>query len=432
MKGQIIKGLKWTTFSTVVLALAGILKISVLARYLDKADFGLIAIVTFILGFIELFNEMGLASAILHRKNISTEEYSSLYWLNLAVSLFLYAFLWIITPAISGFYGESLLQILIPLVGLNIIFSGLGRQFRVIDQKKLLFKPMSLINIFAATISVILAIYLAVEGYGIYALVYASIAQGGLANALFVIFGLQKQKIDFHFKFQDTKPFLGIGLYQLGGQVVNYFNRDLDILIIGKFFSAEILGGYSLAKQLVYKPTQIINPILTQIASPSLALFQDNIDSLKKNYLKLLHIVWSINFWVYLGLLFFAPIAVDILYGNEYGDIVILVQILCGYMMLRSIGNPIGSLVIATGRTDLDFYWNLAALLIVPGFIFIGAQFNIVYVTLFNLLSMVVLFIPAWYFLVYKMTGISLKEYMKALIPTYFFTILNPRRDDHK
>ena len=178
---------------------------------------------------------------------------------------------------------------------------------------------------------------------------------------------------------------------------------------------------------MVYRPAQIINPILTNVASPSLALFQDRLDLLKENYLKLVNIVSSINFWVYLALLLFAPFAVDILYGNEYGDIVILVRILCVYMMFRAIGNPIGSLVIATGRTDLDLYWNLLALLVVPLFILAGIQFNIVYVAFFILLSTVFLFVPGWYFLIYKMTGISLKQYLKALIPDYFFVFLFKR-----
>ena len=77
--------------------------------------------------------------------------------------------------------------------------------------------------------------------------------------------------------FQEAMPFLKIGVFEVGSQFVNFFNRDLDIIIIGKLFSTELLGGYSLAKQLVYKPAQIINPIATKIANPLLAKFQKDI-----------------------------------------------------------------------------------------------------------------------------------------------------------
>ena len=79
VRGQVTKGVKWTTISTVVLAAATILKISVLTRFLDKSDFGLMALVTFFMGFMQLFNDMGLTSAILHKQDITKREYASLY-----------------------------------------------------------------------------------------------------------------------------------------------------------------------------------------------------------------------------------------------------------------------------------------------------------------------------------------------------------------
>tara|TARA_R110002096_G_scaffold88213_2_gene202175 strand:- start:2163 stop:2417 length:255 start_codon:yes stop_codon:yes gene_type:complete len=70
IKGKVILGLKWTTFSTLILALVTILKISILARFLEKSDFGLMALITFVLGFINLFSDMGLSTAILHKQKI--------------------------------------------------------------------------------------------------------------------------------------------------------------------------------------------------------------------------------------------------------------------------------------------------------------------------------------------------------------------------
>ena len=91
-----------------------------------------------------------------------------------------------------------------------------------------------------------------------------------------------------------------------------FFNRNFDILIIGKFFSQEILGGYSLAKQLVFRPSQVINPILTKVAAPALSKFQNDLELLKYNYLRLVNIVSSINFMIYLLLAVFSPFVVEI------------------------------------------------------------------------------------------------------------------------
>lgn len=415
LKGQVILGLKWTTLSTLVVAVVAILKISVLARFLEKSDFGLMALVSFVIGFMNLFSDMGLSTAILHKQNISEKTYASLFWFNLLFSIVLYALLLVCSPIIANFYGNTELGHLISILGINLILSAIGVQFKTIETKNLLFRGIGIIDIIAALSSLIVAVYLAANEYGVLALVYSALVQYIISNILFLIIGVRKYGLLFYLNFSKTIPFLKIGSYQVGGQVANYFNRDLDILLIGKFFSPEILGGYSLAKQLVFRPAQVINPILVKVASPTLAKFQNNVVLLKINYLKLIRIVSIINIPVYLVIIVFAPLVVEIFYGEGFEGIVSIVRILSVYMMFRAIGNPIGSLVIATGRTDLEFKWNIMNLMIMPIFIYVGSIYGINGVAVSLTLVMVFLFVPSWKYLVYKMTNCTLLEYIRAI-----------------
>jgi len=412
---QVIKGVKWTTIGTLAITISNVLKISILARFLSKDDFGVFAILTFFLGFFNLFSDMGLTTAILHRQNIKKNEYASLYWFNITFCVFLYVLLFLITPIISDFYNEPKLDFLIKVLSLSIIINSIGLQFRTIETKNLSFKFINIFDVIASLGSLFFAIWLAVNGYGVLSLVYSIVFQYIISNFLLFIFGLKNYGLNFHFRFKDLKPFLKIGLFQVGGQISNYINQNLDILIIGKVFSQEILGGYSLAKQLVFRPAQVINPILTKVAAPALAKFQHNLVKLKENYLKLINIVSSINIITYFLLIIFAPIVVDIFYGSGYDSIVLYVRILCVYMVFRSIGNPIGSLVIATGRTDIEFLWNTFLLILMPFVVYFGSLFGIVGVTISLTFTMMILFVPSWYFLVRKMTGATLKEYMRAI-----------------
>lgn len=428
VKKHTISGVKWTTVSTMTYAVVGLLKISILSRILDKYDFGLMALVMFVLGFMNIFMDMGLTSAILHKQKISKNEYSSLYWLNFIFSIFLFLIIYLFSPFISQFYNQGELTTLIPLMALSLIISSIGKQFRTILQKELKFKTISIVDIISYTLSLALAIYLAINDYGVYSLVYSALFQYLISNIIFFIYGVKDVGLKIHFSYSETKPFLRIGIYQVGSQIVNYFNRDLDTLIIGKLFGMEILGGYNLAKQLVFRPAQIINPILTRVASPLLAKFQGDIIKLKDNYLKLVNIVVTINFPIYLAMIIFTPIIVRIFYGEGFESIISLVRILSVYMMLRAIGNPIGSLVIATGRTDLEFKWNVFTLLILPLFIYIGAQFSIEYVAVAIVLGMLLLYIPNWWYLPRQMIGVSLSDYVKNLMPKYkemFILLLN-------
>lgn len=416
LNNQVVSGVKWTTIGTIVIAVAALLKLSVLARLLDKADFGLMALVTFVMGFMNLFSDMGLTSAILHKQEISKQEYASLYWFNLGFSILLYAILLALSPLAATFYDEPELGLLIPLLGLNLLISAFGRIFKTIESKHLLFKKITIFEIIAAIFSLVFAVYLAFEDYGVLALVYSALLQYTVQNTLYFIYGLRKYGLLLHFKLLEIRPFLKIGIYQVGGQVINYFNRDMDILLIGKFFSPDILGGYSLAKQLVSRPAQILNPILVKVASPALAMFQARKEELKKNYLRLVSMVAKINILVYAITIIFAPIIVEIFYGSGFDELNSLVRILSLYMIFRAIGNPIGSLVIATGKTHLEFIWNGITLFVLPIFIYLGSIIGINAVAWGLSLAMLLLFYPSWKMLVHKMTGASFKEYLWAII----------------
>ena len=417
LKQQAISGVKWTTVSTMFLATAQLIKVSVLARFLDKSDFGLMAIVMVVLGFTNLFVNMGLTSAILHKQNITKNEYASLYWLNFGFSFLVFVIVWLITPFIADFYRQPELNSLIPLMALTILFTAFGRQFKVIEQKELNFKFISLVDIITSVISLAVAILLAYYGFGVYALVYSVMVLQILSNTAFLVQGIKRIGIKLHFVFAETKPFLKIGIYQVGGQVINYFNRDLDILIVGKFFGAEILGGYSLAKQLVFRPAQVFSPILTKVATPVFAKQQNNLTSLQNNYQKLLKFVSSFYFLVYLGMIVFAKYIVWVLYGKDYLTITLVVQILSVYMYLRSIASVSGSLVVALGKTNLDFYWNLIAIAVMPLVIIFASHYNIYVLALSLVFVMLLFYVPFWYLIIYKTIRLDLIKYIKASIP---------------
>ncbi len=423
IKHKAIHGVKWTAISSAVLASSSLFKLSVLTRYLEKSDFGLMAIVTFILTFFTLTLDMGLPSAILHKQKISNDEYASLYWLNFLISIALYFLAIAITPSISIFYKEKELLTILPLMGLSFIISAFGKQFRIIEQKKLNFKFISITEIISSLFSLLISILLAMKGYGVYSLVYSALALIAVSNLFFLINGVITNGLKLHFSFRETKPFFRIGLFNFGGQIINYLNRDLDILIIGKFFGTEILGGYSLAKQLVFRPTQLINPILTKVSIPTLAKYQKNLQQLKDNYLKLVNIVATINIPIYMFIILFASPIVRIVYGPGFDNIVILVRILSVYMIFIALRNPIGSLIVATGRTDKEFFWFLITSPITFLIILLSCQFSIAFVAIALSLNMAILFYPHWFFLIQKMIHVKFIDYLIACIPNFKNTL---------
>ncbi|MGD9486544.1 MAG: MOP flippase family protein [Calditrichaceae bacterium] len=429
LKDKTINGVKWTTISTIVLAIAGLLKISVLARFLEPSDFGLMALITFVLGFLNLFMDMGLTSAILHKQDISKSEYSSLFFLNIIFSLILFCLIVLVSPIFASFYKETELAVLIPLMSISIIISALGGQFKTVEQKNLNFKFISSIDIPSAFAGLISGVVLAYFNFGVYALVYSALIQYALSNMTYFIKGVSKKRIVFHFNFRETKRFLKIGIYQVGGQFINYMNRDLDVLIIGKFFGADVLGGYSLAKQLVRRPLQIINPIVTKVGISVLPRFQNDNKLLRRFFLKLFNGLGSINAFVYGFAAIMANYLVLLFYGEEFLKITKLVQWFAILIFLRSMGNLVGLLVITKGRTDYEFYWNIMVSLLMPASIIIGVMYSVEVVIILMAIVQILLVIPSWFIFYKRLINLNLFAFIKVnfsyLIIAALFVLLS-------
>ncbi|MFI1772638.1 MOP flippase family protein [Thalassobellus citreus] len=414
LKSKSVSGVKWMSVSTIFVAVSAVLKASILTRLLNVADFGLMAIVTFILGFITLFIDLGLTTAILHVDKISKSEYASLFWLNIGFSILLFLILLLISPFVSLAYNETELELLIPLMASGLVFNALGSQFRTIEQKKLNFKLLAIVDIVSSAFSLILAILLALLEFGVYALVYSSLFYTISGGLFYFIKGIKNNVFKFYFNLPDTRPFLKIGIFNIGGQIINYFNKEIDILIVGNIFGTEILGGYSLAKQLVDRPLRVIRPIVMKVMAPVLSLVKNDKVALRDNYLKTVKLVSSLSFPIYFVFIVFAAPIVNLFYGIGYENIIILVRILAVYMFFVSIRIPLGSLIIATGKTNMEFYWFLITFIIMPITILIGSRYNIEGVAIAMSTTMIIYFIPMWKFLIFPLIHVELKEFIKA------------------
>lgn len=416
-KSKVKGGIKWTSRAFAYNSVLSVLKIAILVRFLDKADFGLMALTMFIVGIINLFADMGINTAILHKQEINKYEHSSLYWLNFIFSLILFLLLLLITPLITQMYDAPPLAKILPFMSLGIILTAIGKQFKTIEQKKLELKIISLIEIFAGSISFISATIFAILDFGIYALVFSSLLYYLSSNTLFLLNGIRKQKIIFHLNINETIPFLKIGLYDIGSHIINFLNREIDILLIGKTLGAEILGVYSLSKQLVAKPIEIFSPLIAQIAAPLLSKLKGNIRYLQKSYLKIVNIAITANLPLYFILLIFTKPILHVFYGSSMAEYDTLIRILSLYMLFRVIANPIGSLLVGTGRTDLGFKWNIFLLILFPIFIYTGSLQGIHGVAWAMVLIMVISFVPFWRFMVKPLIGVPFNNYLSNLVP---------------
>ena len=149
LKKQAIGGVKWTSLSTGVRSILQLIQLLVLARFLSADDFGLIAIVMVVIGFSQLFMDMGISNAIIHKQNITTEQLSSLYWLNIFSGAVLTIIVYFIAPFVANFYNNAEIIPLLQLLSLSFIINAFANQYRVLLRKELKFNVLAKVEVIA-------------------------------------------------------------------------------------------------------------------------------------------------------------------------------------------------------------------------------------------------------------------------------------------
>ncbi|MHA7139598.1 teichuronic acid biosynthesis protein TuaB [Rossellomorea arthrocnemi] len=359
MMKQLIGGMKWTGSATIINTGMQLLQYVILGRLLAKSDFGLMGMVTVIIAFAQVFTDMGVGNAIVHRQNASNKQLSTLYWLNVITGATVALIVFLTAPLVAGFYDEPRLIELIHLIALIFCIIPFGQQFQFIMQKNLEFDRIAKTEITSVVLGVCLAIILAFSGAGVYALVFGQIAFHTIKSILYGFQGWSTFRPSFYFNLREVKEFLSFGVYQMGSRSVSYFSSNVDYILIGRFLGAEALGIYTIAYQLVVVPVTKINPLITRVAFPLFAKVQNSDQSLSKGFTDMSKMLAVITFPILFGLMCTADILVPVMFGDKWEASIPLVQILSALGLLRVLMNPNGSILLAKGRADIGFKWDL-------------------------------------------------------------------------
>jgi O-antigen/teichoic acid export membrane protein len=420
-----VAGVKWTTLSTALSTACYLLQTVVLARLLEPRDFGLMAMAAVVISIAMAYVDMGLSSAIVQRQHCSENELSSLYWLNVFAGLLVCGAILAISPLIGHFYREPRVTRIVQLCSLTFVIAPIGQQYQLLLQKELLFRPLALIEVVGRSVGTTVAIGLALGGSGVYSLVFGQLAASACSSLLLMLRGHRIYKPRVHFAWADVRSYMGFGLYQMGERAINTVHDNLDKLIIGAWLHAEALGLYNFAWNLATLPINRINPILTRTAFPFFSRLQDDSALLSRGYFKLLRMLSIVNFPLFLGLCGVSTLAVPAIFGDKWIPAVPLVQVFCLFAVGYSIGNPIGSLVLAKGRADLGFWWNVGISAIQAIAVALAAWRGGVMGVAVTLLVLQILYFPAsYYFLVRPVIGPCWRRYVASVTPALISALI--------
>jgi len=378
LRAQAISGVKWNGVSMGVITVLHFVTLAILARLLAPAEFGLMGMVMVVIGFAQVFAGLGLSNAIIQRQSVPENHLSSFFWVNTASGVVIFVFVFMARPLVAMYFKESDLSQYLALGGLIFLITPVGQIFTTLLRKELRFRTLSKIEIAGTAVYSVSAVALAAANFGVLSLIL-----GQLVRSLFtvgILFSIFRKTWlpKFHFNLREISSYFGFGAFQMGEGAVNYLSANIDYIIIGRFLGPAALGFYTLAYQLVTFPLNKINPVITKVAFPAFSKIQGDNVRMRRGYCKVINYISMVTFPMLAGMLIVAPEFVRLVYGPKWAPSIIILQILCVVGAFKSLLNPIGSVLLAKGRADIGFYWNVFAVIMVSVAVVVGANWGIV------------------------------------------------------
>jgi len=377
---KVIEGLTWSGIAQVGKEVCRFVITMTLARVLAPQEFGLMAMANVFVGFATLFLDMGIGNALIQRREINEEHCSSAFWLNMAAGAFFMLLFFVVSPGIAMFYRRPELVPIMNVLSISFLVSAVAVVQQSLLMRAMDFWSLMIRDIAATVLSGVLGIVLALKGYGVWSLVIQMLSWT-VFNDLF-LWSFSHWRPRFLFSKRAVKDLMGFSLNMTGFQMVNYFARNVDQLLIGRFLGAQSLGYYAMAYKLMLFPIQNISWVITKVMFPAFSKIQEDLPRVAENYAKMVKYISLVTFPMMLFFFIVAPDVIHLLWGQGWGETVRIVRVLCFCGMIQSIVTVGGSVYMSQGRVDLQFRLSLVNVASTTLSIMIGLQWGVIGVAL--------------------------------------------------
>jgi len=374
LKQKAAKGLIWKFLeqggTQFILFISGIY----IARILSPEDYGLVGMMAIFLGVSQIFINSGFSTTLIQKgKEVTHDHYNVVFIFNITVSSFLYFLIFIGAPSISDFYNEPRLLWVARILGINLILSSFGLIHQTILQKRLNFKTLTKIKLVSVIVSVIVGIILAIEDYGVWALVMMTISEN-LVRVILISF-INKWSPSFSFNTTIFKELFSKGIAIFLAGLSKQITVNIFSVVIGKYFTTIDVGFYSQGKKLQTRITDFLNNSIQGVMYPVQSLMKADILRLKNSVRKNVKITSLVIFPASLGIIVIANQFVEIFLTSKWLPSVYYLQILAIASMFYVLRSSVGSFLMPLGKFRLVLYLGVfnsifLLILIVTGVLF--------------------------------------------------------------
>lgn len=378
-----------------------------LARLLAPSHFGLVAMAVVFTAFCGQLTDLGLGPALVQRSKLTEEDKSTAFWAAGAIALGLTALFLLGAPLVAAFYGNERVTPIVRALGLGFVLGFPESIYRYLFERELRFRLIGSRRLVGVALGGAIGIWLALRGAGVWALVAEQLVRNAAGSVLYMTASRWRPSLVV-----SWPRLLEMWSYSrsiVGTRLVNFLNRNLDNLLIGRFLGSAALGFYSVAYQGVLMPLQQVARPIASVGFPTFASIQDDLARCRRVYLSALRVSLLVATPVPLLALFLSPTAIPWLLGDKWLPAAPPFQILSAVALVQigmSLSPPLFN---ALGRADLSLKWTLVALVANSIGIVVGLQWGITGVA-WGYLAAVVVTSPVQFWMAMRLISLPARE----------------------
>jgi O-antigen/teichoic acid export membrane protein len=414
-------GMAWLTGVQVARQLLSIVSVSILARRIPPATYGLMGMAVLVTTLLETIRDVGTGTALIRERELGDALASTAFWLNCAtgtaVTMIVIAFSW---PA-ARFFHEPQVARIVQFLSISFFFGALGVVPTAVLSRAMDFRKLAIAQTLGAVCGAATAIAIALAGGKLSALVSGALVISFTTTV--AVWFLSPLRVKPVFNLADARRILSFGLHLTGSHVMNYFSRNADNVLVGRLLGSGPLGYYQMGYMLMTLPLQNFSVMIAQVTYSALARFSDDHERFRAAYLRTSGLISLVTFPVMVGLGITAQPFVRVFLGPKWMPVAALLMVFGPLGALQALTSTITLIYNTQGRTDLLFRWHIfASICYVTSFV-VGLRWGIMGVAVSYTFVWILLMVPMLA-IPFRLVGITLKAFVRALWPTTWPTFV--------
>ena len=423
LKERTGQSLFWSMLNNGTLQVLNILFGVVLARLLSPGDYGIVGVLTIFTLIAGNIQSSGFTQALINLKPPKDEDYNSVFWFNVIVSIFLYAVLWVCAPLIADFFHQPILVDVSRFVFLAFLISSFGIAHAAYLSKNMMNREVAIINLIALLCSGGIGIVLAFNGYKYWALAWQQVIYITVLNIGRYYF--VKWRPSWHIDFGPVKRMFGFAVNILFTNIINTLSGQVLTFIFGRFFPIAQVGNFSQANKWNTQANTFISGTMSQVIQTVLVSVSDNKERQKRVFRKMLRFTSFFAFPVMLGLAFVSREFVEVVLGEKWVECIPLLQVLCVAGAFMPLYTVYQHLAIGCKRSDLYLWCNVGQIVLQIAITLLCYYYYsksiIVVVTLYSVFT--ILWLVSWQIVAKRLINLKWVEAIVDIAPFAIITL---------